>query len=71
MKMPRKYAFSVHAEGTALLQRATIRQLTLRRCQLQGKSEEVAFIDIFINCSWVVTRWQYKFTHKHYIEQHK
>jgi hypothetical protein len=28
-------------------------------------------IDIFINCSWVVTRWQYTFTHKHYIEQHR
>jgi hypothetical protein len=27
--------------------------------------------DIFINCSWVVTWWQYTFTHKQYIEQHK
>jgi len=27
--------------------------------------------DIFINGSWVVTRWQYTFTHKQYIEQHK
>jgi hypothetical protein len=29
--------------------------------------------DIFINCSWVDTRWQYTFTHKQYvyIEQHK
>jgi hypothetical protein len=27
--------------------------------------------DIFINCSWVVTRWQYTFTHKQYTEQHK
>jgi len=26
---------------------------------------------IFINCSWVVTRWQYTFTHKQYTEQHK
>jgi len=26
--------------------------------------------DIFINCNWVVTRWQYTFTHKQYIEQH-
>jgi len=25
----------------------------------------------FINCSWVVTRWQYTFTHKQYIGQHK
>jgi uncharacterized protein YggT (Ycf19 family) len=23
---------------------------------------------IFINCNWVVTRWQYTFTHKQYIE---
>ena len=22
--------------------------------------------DIFINCNWVVTRWQYTFTHKQY-----
>jgi hypothetical protein len=28
-------------------------------------------IDIFINCNWVVTRWQYTFTHKQYVEQHK
>jgi len=27
--------------------------------------------DIFINCNWVVTRWQYTFTHEQYIEQHK
>jgi len=27
--------------------------------------------DIFINCNWVVTRWQYTFTQKQYIEQHK
>jgi len=27
--------------------------------------------DIFINCSWVVTRWQDTFTHKQYREQHK
>jgi hypothetical protein len=27
--------------------------------------------DIFINCNWVVTRWQYTFTHEHYIEQNK
>jgi len=24
--------------------------------------------DIFINCSWVDTQWQYTFTHKQYIE---
>jgi len=27
--------------------------------------------DTFINCSWVVSRWQYTFTHKQYIEQQK
>jgi hypothetical protein len=27
------------------------------------------FCDIFVNCSWVVTRWQYTFTHKQYTEQ--
>jgi len=26
--------------------------------------------DIFINCNLVVTRWQYTFTHKKYIEKH-
>jgi hypothetical protein len=29
------------------------------------------YIDIFINCSWVVTWWQYTFTHKQYTEQPK
>ena len=28
-------------------------------------------IDIFVNCNWVVTRWQYTFTQKQYIEQYK
>jgi preprotein translocase subunit SecG len=28
-------------------------------------------IDILINCNWFDTRWQYTFTHKQYIEQHK
>ena len=27
--------------------------------------------DIFVNCNWVVTRWQYTFTHKQYIQQYK
>jgi hypothetical protein len=27
-------------------------------------------IDIFVNCNWVDTRWQYTFTHKQYIEHH-
>jgi len=31
---------------------------------------EIFALDIFINCNWVVTRWQYTFTHKQYIEQH-
>jgi len=31
----------------------------------------IYIIYLFINCSWVVTRWQYTFTNKQYIEQHK
>ena len=31
----------------------------------------IDIFDIFINCNWVVTLWQYTFTHKQYIEQHK
>jgi len=27
--------------------------------------------DIFVTRNWVVTRWQYTFTHKQFIEQHK
>jgi hypothetical protein len=27
-------------------------------------------IDIFINCNWVDTRWQYTLTHKQYTEHH-
>jgi len=33
--------------------------------------DTISVIDIFINCNWVVTWWQYTFTHKQYIEQHK
>jgi hypothetical protein len=29
-----------------------------------------ADIEIFVNCSWVDTRWQYTFTHKQYTEHH-
>ena len=34
-------------------------------------SKTVIDIDVFINRSWVDTRWQYTFTHKQYTEQHK
>jgi hypothetical protein len=27
-------------------------------------------IDVFVNCSWADTRWQYIFTHKQYIEHY-
>ena len=30
----------------------------------------IIIIIIFINCNWVVTRWQYTLTHKNNIEQH-
>jgi len=30
---------------------------------------DMIYYDIFVNCNWVVTRWQYTFTHKQYIEQ--
>ena len=33
--------------------------------------EDNMIYDIFVNCNWVVTRWQYTFTHKQYIEQYK
>ena len=38
-----------------------------------GSTAEYRYMiyDIFVNCNWVVTRWQYTFTHKQYIEQHK
>jgi len=28
-------------------------------------------IDIFVNCNWVNTRWQWYSTHNQYIGQHK
>jgi len=31
----------------------------------------IILLHIFINCHWVVTRWQYTFTHKQYTEQQK
>jgi hypothetical protein len=30
----------------------------------------IIIILLFINCNWVVTRWQYTITHKQYIAQH-
>jgi hypothetical protein len=32
---------------------------------------ETVFLYLFINCNLLVTRWQYTFKHKQYIEQHK
>jgi len=31
----------------------------------------VSLIDIFVNCNWVNTRWQWYSTHNKYIGQHK
>jgi hypothetical protein len=31
---------------------------------------DIIDIDMFVNCNWVDTRWQYTFTHKQYIEHH-
>jgi hypothetical protein len=39
----------------------------LAKCNEKMRSEGV--LDIFVNCNWVDTRWQYTFTHKQYIEQ--
>ena len=40
--------------------------------QLEKVSKLLTYdVVYFINCSWVDTRWQYTFTHKQYIEQHK
>ena len=30
-----------------------------------------SFIDIFLNCNWANTRWQWYSTHNQYIGQHK
>jgi len=46
------------------------RLLCSKWCQLNAEPGTYRY-DIFINCNWVVTRWQYTFTHKQYIEQHK
>jgi hypothetical protein len=43
-----------------------------RECEAdQWHTSSAKIYDIFINCNWFVTRWQYTFTHKQYIEQHK
>jgi hypothetical protein len=39
--------------------------------KIMGHVVCVRGIDVFVNCNLVVTRWQYTFTHKQYIEQHK
>jgi hypothetical protein len=39
--------------------------------EVTGRGEDnIIDIDIFMNCSWVDTRWQYTFTHKQYTEHH-
>ena len=46
----------------------------IRHCEnfkSQWKKYDMIWYDIFVNCNWVVTRWQYTFTHKQYIEQYK
>jgi hypothetical protein len=32
--------------------------------------EKVFIFDMFVNCNWVETRWQYTFTHTQYTEHH-
>ena len=45
---------------------------TLNTSQGASETQYSSFnYDIFVNCNWVVTRWQYTFTHKQYIEQYK
>jgi hypothetical protein len=58
----KKYFLNLHVLPTVCdtVYWATARNVTVRQ-----------FYDILINCIWVVTRWQYTFTHKKYIEQHK
>ena len=38
---------------------------------IQNVTNIFMIYDIFVNCNWVVTRWQYTFTHKQYIERYK
>jgi hypothetical protein len=35
-----------------------------------GGAEVEEDIDIYVNCSWVDTRWQYTFTDRQYTEHH-
>ena len=34
-------------------------------------SSPFLIFDIFVNCNWVATGWQYTFTHKQYTERHE
>jgi len=43
----------------------------IQGCRADDNDDDDDDIDIFINCSWVVTRRKYTFTHKQYIEQRK
>jgi len=36
-----------------------------------SNSQFIWYIDIFVKYNWVVTRWQYTFTHKQYTERYK
>jgi len=46
-----------------------LRQVPGKYLKLGHKFSDPLWYDIFVNCIWVVTRWQYTFTHKQYIEQ--
>jgi hypothetical protein len=45
--------------------------IKVEQTAVQFQSRLQIINNIFINCNWVVTRWQYTFTHKQYTEQHK
>jgi len=42
----------------------------IKKQRLNWLGNVEGIIIIFINCNWVVTRWQYTLTHKNNIEQH-
>ena len=47
-----------------------LRHVSVQAHHHQGATASID-IDIFVNCNWVNTRWQWYSTHNQYIGQHK
>jgi hypothetical protein len=59
------------SDGRKNLSKNAQMKATKHVVKMLGEYQTGHLFDIFIDCNWVVTRWQYTFTHEQYTEQHK